>query len=44
MEVEGMVKAFEENHILSALEKYRSLGGGRIPLETWSLNSGGSHV
>lgn len=44
MEVKGMVKTFEENHILSALEKYSSLGGGRIPLETSSLNSGGSHV
>lgn len=39
-----MVKAFGENHVLSALEKYRSLGGGSISLETASLNSGGSHV
>lgn len=40
----GMVKAFGENHVLSALEKYSSLGGGRSSLETTSLNSGGSHV
>ena len=39
-----MVKAFGENHILSVLEKYSSLGGGRISLETESLNSRGSHV
>ena len=39
-----MVKAFGENHVLSALEKYSSLQGGRISPETTFLNSGGLYV